>query len=153
MEFRQPTEKLSLYRLVTPPNGDATSTKIPWLEAQNSQNGLYDWFRSDLAADSQPVAENILAIFVQPVWPMPGKDTGADTSAAPNYLYDTRRHQWPDTTTMAERSRHQLPPMIRLTLVAWMSATGRSWTVRHRCACHPVAHTGQYQGLHHGGGV
>ncbi|WP_009959326.1 Verru_Chthon cassette protein C [Verrucomicrobium spinosum] len=118
MEFRQPTEKLSLYRLVTPPNGDATSTKIPWLEAQNSQNGLYDWFRSDLAADSQPVAENILAIFVQPVWPMPGKDTGADTSAAPNYLYDTRRHQWPDTTTMAERSRHQLPPMIRLTLVA-----------------------------------
>lgn len=117
MEFRQPTEKLSLYQLVTPKSG-GTATKIPWVEDQNTQNDLYEWFRSALAVESQPVAENILAIFVQPVWPVPGKDMGVDISAAPNYVYDTRRHQWPDGTTLAERCRHQLPPMIRLTLVA-----------------------------------
>ncbi|WP_256200248.1 hypothetical protein [Verrucomicrobium spinosum] len=118
MEFRQPTEKLPLYQLVTPASGGAATPKVPWIEAQTSQAGLYDWFRVYLAADSQPVAENILAIFVQPVWPLPGQDTGADTTAAPNYLYDTRRYQWPESSGLAERSRHQLPPMVRLTLVA-----------------------------------
>lgn len=117
-EFRQATEKLSLYQLVTPPGGGANTPKVPWIEAQNSQNTLYGWFRDTLAADSEPVGENILALVIQPVWPDPNDDTGVDTSAAPQYIYDTRRHQWPESSALAERTRHQLPPMVRLTLVA-----------------------------------
>ncbi|TLD70449.1 Verru_Chthon cassette protein C [Phragmitibacter flavus] len=116
MEFRQPTEKLSLYRMVTPGNADATP--IPWIEDQASQMGLYDWFRAALAEDSQPLAENILALVIQPLWPAAKGTTDKDTDVAPNYIYDSRRHQWPDTSELAARSRHQIPPMIRLTLVA-----------------------------------
>ncbi|MEZ0273603.1 MAG: prepilin-type cleavage/methylation domain-containing protein, partial [Roseimicrobium sp.] len=67
---------------------------------------------------SQPVAENILAVLIQPVWPAVSGDTGASTDAAPNYLYDTRRYQWPEASAEATRARHQLPPVLRLTLIA-----------------------------------
>ncbi len=109
MEFRQPTEKLSLYQL---------DGGIPWIEAQKTQADLYKWFRMDLAQESQPVAENILAVFIQPVWPVLDGDTGADVSAAPDYVYDTRRHQWQGSSALSKLSRHQLPPVLRLTLVA-----------------------------------
>ncbi|MCF7786513.1 MAG: Verru_Chthon cassette protein C [Prosthecobacter sp.] len=116
MEFRQTTEKLPLFQLTSDPNGG--TMPIPWIEAQTGKENLYKWFRDTLAADSQPVAENILAILIQPVWPSSGGQTGASTDAAPDYIFDTRRHQWPDLTPLAYRSRHQLPPMLRLTLIA-----------------------------------
>lgn len=116
MEFRQTTEKLSLFQLTPDPKGG--TMPIPWIEAQTGKDNLYKWFRDTLAADSQPVAENILAILIQPVWPSPAGQTGASTDAAPGYIFDTRRHQWPDGTALAYRSRHQLPPMLRLTLIA-----------------------------------
>jgi uncharacterized protein (TIGR02599 family) len=116
MEFRQPTEKLALYRTVTDPKGG--SMPVPWVEAQSSRNELFQWFRSTLADDSQPVAENILAVLIQPIWPVTQGDTGSDAEAAPNYIYDTRRYQWPETSSLAARSRHQLPPVLRLTVVA-----------------------------------
>jgi len=115
MEFRQPTEKLSLYRMVAP--GNAAAQPLPWIENQQSQIALYGWFRNALE-DSQPLAENILALIIQPLWPAPAETTAKDTDAAPNYIYDSRRHQWPDASTLASRSRHQLPPMVRLSLVA-----------------------------------
>lgn len=121
-EFRQPTEKLALYRTVTDPKGG--SIPIPWIEAQTSRNGLYEWFRGTLEEDSQAVAENILAVLIQPVWPATAGATGASTDAAPDYLYDTRRYQWPESSTQAARSRHQLPPVLRLTLIA---LDERSW--------------------------
>jgi uncharacterized protein (TIGR02599 family) len=116
MEFRQPTEKLPLYRTVADPKGG--SMPVPWIEAQSGRDGLFQWFRSTLADDSQPVAENILAVLIQPIWPVTQGDTGSDTEAAPDYLYDTRRYQWPESSAQAERSRHQLPPVVRLTVVA-----------------------------------
>ena len=116
MEFRQPTEKLTLYRMVIDPKGGRMP--VPWIEAQTSRDGLYRWFRDTIADESQPVAENILAVLIQPVWPTSTGDTGASTDVAPNYLYDTRRYQWPETSAEAFRSRHQLPPVVRLTLVA-----------------------------------
>ena len=116
MEFRQPTEKLSLYRMVTPGNSD--STPLPWIEDQSSQMGLYEWFRAALAVDSQPLAENILALVIQPLWPAAKGTDEKDIGVAPNYVYDSRRHQWPDASNLAARSRHQLPPMMRLTLIA-----------------------------------
>lgn len=124
MEFRQATEKLSLFRSITP-KAPASSTPAPavvmpqpWIEVQTSRDELYQWFRSELASNSEPLAENILALIIQPVLPTMTGAGGVDTTIAPNYIYDTRRHQWPDVTTLAEECRHQLPPMVRLTLVA-----------------------------------
>ena len=91
---------------------------VPWIEDQKSKDDLYKWFKTELIADSEPLAENILAIVIQPVWPSAVGPAGVDTTSAPDYHYDTRRHQWPDGTTLAAKSRHQLPPMMRLTLVA-----------------------------------
>jgi uncharacterized protein (TIGR02599 family) len=122
MEFRQPTEKLVLYRTITDPKGG--SMPIPWIEAQTSRDDLYEWFRNTLEENSQPVAENVLAVLIQPVWPVTNSTTGANTDAAPDYLYDTRRYQWPENSSQSFRSRHQLPPVLRLTLVA---LDERSW--------------------------
>ncbi|WP_232289528.1 hypothetical protein [Verrucomicrobium spinosum] len=118
--------------MVTPKGGTPQSAKLPWIEAQTSQTELYQWFRADLAESSQPLAENILAVIVQPVWPLQSADTGADSSPAPKYIYDTRRHQWPDTTVLVEKSRHQLPPVLRLTLIAldekdWSNLNEPAW--------------------------
>lgn len=118
MEFRQPTEKLSLYRMVPPANSSFGTTPLPWIENQRIRTQMYAWFRDTMAADSQPLAENILGVIIQPLWPDPSVASGHDTTLAPNYIYDTRRHQWPDNSTLAARTRHQLPPMVRLTLVA-----------------------------------
>ncbi|WP_113961267.1 Verru_Chthon cassette protein C [Roseimicrobium gellanilyticum] len=116
MEFRQPTEKLALYGVVPDPKGG--SMPVPWVEAQTGRDALYQWFRDSLEVDSQPVAENVLAVLIQPVWPATTGKTGASIDAAANYLYDTRRYQWPETSTEAIHSRHQLPPVLRLTLIA-----------------------------------
>jgi uncharacterized protein (TIGR02599 family) len=118
MEFRQATEKLSLFKATLPLGAAADSMPVPWIEAQKTQQELYQWFKTNLAEDSQPLADNILAIVVQPLSPSVVGVSGVDTSVAPAYIYDTRRHQWPDATTLAEKCRHQLPPMVRLTLVA-----------------------------------
>lgn len=114
MEFRQPTERLSLFKAT----GLSGAMPVPWIEAQKTKEELYQWFRANLVEDSQPLGENILALIVQPLWPSAVDPSGVDISAAPAYIYDTRRHQWPDATTLAEKCRHQLPPMVRLTLVA-----------------------------------
>ncbi|WP_044135145.1 Verru_Chthon cassette protein C [Verrucomicrobium spinosum] len=118
MEFRQPTERLSLFKATSLIGAAADALPVPWIEAQKSQQDLYQWFKTNLGKDSQPLADNILAIVVQPLSPSIVGVSGVDTSFAPAYIYDTRRHQWPDATTLAEKCRHQLPPMVRLTLVA-----------------------------------
>lgn len=126
MEFRLPSEKLDLYRPVDNPAG-ATLPAVPWITAQSSQADLYAWFRSHLDAHSEPVADHVLALVIQPVAP------GLASESAPGeYLYDSRRFQWetpgnPGAT--ARLTRHQLPPTLRLTLVAldddsWRRLTG-----------------------------
>lgn len=118
MEYRLPSEKLDLYRLVDDPAG-ATKPKLPWIETPTTQAALYAWFADKLASNSQPLADNILAVIIQPVTPTADttKSTGADLNLAPDYLYDTRRHQWA-VDARAKVSRHQLPPELRLTLIA-----------------------------------
>lgn len=118
MEYRLPSEKLDLYRLVNDPAG-ATKPKLPWIETPTTQAALYAWFSGNLTTNSQPLADNILAVIIQPVTPTAdtSKTTGADLDLAPDYLYDTRRHQWA-SDSRAKVSRHQLPPELRLTLIA-----------------------------------
>jgi uncharacterized protein (TIGR02599 family) len=73
---------------------------------------------------------------VQPVIPRlnPNQATAAEQAIAAAPLYDTRRHQWENPGQppgdLAKLTRHQLPPELRLTLVAldensWQSLSDR----------------------------
>ncbi|MFZ4594259.1 MAG: Verru_Chthon cassette protein C [Verrucomicrobiaceae bacterium] len=130
MEFRPPTERVDLYRMVADPA--APGKTKPWIEVQTAQADLYQWFTNPLRQYSQPIADHILAFFVEPLQPDPAAPTGGaaptiQAALAPDYLYDTRRHQWAPGAR-ADVSRHQLPPQLQLTLVAldestWLALT------------------------------
>ncbi len=99
IEYRQPSEELSIYR--QPP-------------------GSNEWFSNREPLFCRVVAENIIAMVIQPL------ESRADverrnqtfggnatvTSIAPNYSYDSANPSLPPS------SRHQLPPLVRVTLVA-----------------------------------
>lgn len=130
MEFRPPTEKLDLYRLVDDPN--TPGKKKPWIEAQADTKTLYQWFNNYINAHSQPIAEHIFALFIEPLNPVPtqpasGPPLPSPASLAPDYHYDSRRHQWA-ADTRANVSRHQLPPRIQLTLIALDEKTWQALT-------------------------
>jgi uncharacterized protein (TIGR02599 family) len=135
MEFRLPAEQLDLYRLVDDPVNNLRP-QMPWIEAQTAQPKLYEWFTNHLAKNAEPIADNVLAFLVQPVIPRlnPNQATAAEQAIASAPLYDTRRHQWENPGQppgdLAKLTRHQLPPELRLTLVAldensWMSLPDR----------------------------
>jgi uncharacterized protein (TIGR02599 family) len=123
MEFRLPAERLDLYRLLDDPAG-MTRPRLPWIELQTQQARLYEWFTAHLSTSAEPVADNVLAFIVQPVIPRldPKNITAAEQAIAAEPLYDTRRHQWESPGQppgeLAKTTRHQLPPELRLTLVA-----------------------------------
>lgn len=99
IEFRQPSEELSIY---------------------SQPAGSNEWFRNRNPLYCRVVAENIIAMVIQPL------ESRADveqrnqtyggnatvTSIAPNYSYDSADPSLPPS------SRHQLPPLVRVTLVA-----------------------------------
>lgn len=126
MAYRQSSDKLSLYQ------PDSGTPPAPLLASATSPDKLYAWFRSDQDASSQTLADNILAVFIQPQLP-------ASSVVPTDYLYDTRAHQLSATPltpgSRAAQSRHQLPPVLKLTLIAleeksWgrMSATAADQT-------------------------
>lgn len=108
MEFRLPTEELGLYKLPT----GAIAGQPPALASATSDSSLYSWFRSPVTTRSQPLAENILAVIMQPVT--------ADGTQLTNYHYDTRDFQLHPggVTSLQAAMRHQLPSSVRLTVVA-----------------------------------
>jgi uncharacterized protein (TIGR02599 family) len=127
MEYRQPAHELSL--LVQPPDYPR-----PLQALQNSNNTLYEWFQAPIA-NSQPggsalnrrvsiVAENILALVVVPYDPHlvtlanGGSNSTLPYQLAPDYLFDSRRHQWEPGSTLGATTRHQLPPAVEIAIVA-----------------------------------
>jgi uncharacterized protein (TIGR02599 family) len=127
MEFRQPPHELSL--LVQPQDYPR-----PLQALQTSNNALYEWFQSPVNS-SQPggsaynrrvsiVAENILALVIVPYDPRLGTLTdGASNSTspyqlAPDYHFDSRRHQWELNSVLGAATRHQLPPAVEIAIVA-----------------------------------
>ncbi|MBT7981186.1 MAG: Verru_Chthon cassette protein C [Akkermansiaceae bacterium] len=104
MEFRPPTENLKVY---------ASDLKTRY----NT-----DWFKEDVLNDgateggkpfSMPIAENIIALIIQP------KNSNAIETAntlAPEYEYDSRRYQ--KKRNEKDPTKHQLPPLIEVTMVA-----------------------------------
>ncbi len=91
MQFLQPSEDLKIY-------DPAAATP-------------FDWFRAPLASATPPtriVADNIIALILLP------KAAPGDTSLTlgTSYLYDSR------AGALADPRRHQLPPLLQVTMVA-----------------------------------
>ncbi|MFT5467219.1 MAG: hypothetical protein ACI8UO_002323 [Verrucomicrobiales bacterium] len=109
MEFRLASEKMNLFGRSF--SGGTT------LGQQSSEDGVRGWFQRTevLVPNSGPIAENIVALVLRPRAPQRFE---RDNDLAPKYYYDTRRHQYEGSGGLAAISRHQLPPMMDLTMVA-----------------------------------
>lgn len=131
MEFRQPSESLPVFL-------QGTDLK-PLLATQTASAGLYSWFRNgnvgsvnppvacDINTGSRVLARNILALIISPRVPTQGVGTACDYDIAPSYFYDSREFQMATPTNsgtdrngtqLIQASRHQLPPVLEVTLVA-----------------------------------
>lgn len=126
MEFRQPTEYLQVYKL------GLRDLKSP------KQSELYRWFGDGLFSvnspwntqiepsrdltffrTTRPIAENILAMIIQPRESLSADVNKKPESLAPDYLYDTRRWQWSSPNAAGSaKSRHQLPPILDVSFIA-----------------------------------
>ncbi len=118
MEFRQPSEDFRLF-----------SSQLN-LRHASTPGQAHAWFNGPFpgghshADHTTPLADNILAVFVTPRAPdnLIGNNIAWDP--APDYRYDTRAHQWQGLNSQTAKSRHQLPPVLDLTLIAVQE---RSW--------------------------
>lgn len=104
-EFVEPSESLTLY----------TKTS-----GQPNYTGR-DWFTTPLAtpSNSRPIAENIVALIVRPLYSVERKagSTSAAVALAPDYIYDSSGALSGTADTEA-RQLNQLPPSVQLTMVA-----------------------------------
>ncbi len=123
MEFRQPTERMSVY---CPPNNAPSGFKgltsasfgdvTAWF---NTPAIVKDTSVSPTRIVSRSVAENIIALIVSPRSPVPPKSpTGNDYDIAPNYYYDSRLYLTDSNNKLAGPTQHQLPPTVQVTMVA-----------------------------------
>lgn len=95
MEFRQPSEELSIYKEFSPAEGD--------------------WYRRHLAPRNVAViAENVIGLVIAPQSP---GDEDPDWMA-PNYAYSSQIPLTKADSTLAKITEHELPPVIRMTLIA-----------------------------------
>ncbi len=138
MEFRQPTEYLQVYKLGL---RDLVSPQ---------QKEIYRWFADGLFSVNstwntqlepskdetffrtvRPIAENIIAMVIQP------REAASPTSAkkpedlAPDFNYDTRRWQWSSPTNpISILTRHQLPPILDVSFIAIDEASFATFAIR-----------------------
>jgi len=104
-ELRQPAERFQVY-----------ADDLPRLPTNSPR--LYDWFRQPVAASDglTTLAENVLALIIRPLAPQ--GELADPTLLAPAYHYDSRAFQQNVGAAFPrERSRHQLPPLLEITLV------------------------------------
>jgi uncharacterized protein (TIGR02599 family) len=102
-EFQQKTEELRVYA------SNLTAA---------SQDVLFDWFREPVSSGRgvHTLAENVIALVIRPM--SSDKTLAAPTQMASHYYYDTRAYQQNVGTAFEQaRSRHQLPPLLEITLV------------------------------------
>ncbi|WP_009963660.1 Verru_Chthon cassette protein C [Verrucomicrobium spinosum] len=95
------------------------------LNTQTTRAKVQEWYTTALADSSNvhTVAENIVACVIFPMVPDGSTTSTGGTlkpeALAPAYGYDTRSYQYTSSTSgLAEVTRHRLPPLLRLTLVA-----------------------------------
>ena len=106
MELRVPAESTRIYEV--PPSGDPST---------------YLWYREPAQPASQfarPIADNVISLIIMPMRaPDPTDPADQPWEIAPNYFYDTRGFQHlPPTAPHIAKSRHQLPPLLRVTMIA-----------------------------------
>jgi uncharacterized protein (TIGR02599 family) len=106
MRYTQPSDDSILY-------GDATRLGLNRL---TSRSQALRWYQEDLASDSQPLADNILALVLAPY---ATHTNGASTTLAPDpaYGYDSRDFQWNGVNDTNKSRRHQLPAMVGVTMI------------------------------------
>ena len=118
MEFRQSADQLTIFHLDHPAASTPPVMPSPLLSDAKSEADLYAWFRSPISTASQPLADNILAVLIQPQLPT----TTPPLPTPTDFVYNTRAHQLipskQPVTARAAQSRHQLPPVLKLTLIA-----------------------------------
>ncbi|WP_166442535.1 Verru_Chthon cassette protein C [Phragmitibacter flavus] len=104
-ELQVPAEDLKIY-----------ANNLSGINTSSASN-LYSWFRVPSAdpAKARTLAENIIAMIITP---LTTNSSGAlSNELAPSYHYDSRSYQYA-SSNLANRTRHRLPPMLRITLVA-----------------------------------
>jgi len=107
MELRAPAEVTSIY-------------DVPSIRSDPNA-----WFRDKIDGPSvggkrmaRPIAENIVALIISPQTTDDPNDSGDEpTAIAPSYTYNTRGYLTATNDTTA-KARHQLPPLVRLTMIA-----------------------------------
>ncbi|MEM0895517.1 MAG: Verru_Chthon cassette protein C [Verrucomicrobiota bacterium] len=113
MEFRKPTEELDIYDL----RNEETKTK----------NALYQWVSQSAAASSKPIAENIIALVIQPRTFSRQNQPDSEIRVAPEYLYDSREFEWGGGANIEgsriNLTRNQLPPILDVSMVALAEAS------------------------------
>lgn len=125
MEFRQPTEYFQIYKLGLRDLGkNANREKIyEWFTTGNYgvnsdwNSSLEDRDAVGFFRNTRVVSENIIAMILHPREADEKRDSTKD-ELAPDYLFDSRRFQWGGSSTLATRTRHQLPPVIDITFIA-----------------------------------
>jgi uncharacterized protein (TIGR02599 family) len=114
LEWQQPTEKLALFR------NKGAGRRVDLEEAATTDD-LFSWFRNSVDAGiATPLAENIVAFVITPLRSSSSGDATPNDSIAPKYYYDTRAAQHSSNLDgpLIAQSAHQLPPLVRVTLVA-----------------------------------
>jgi uncharacterized protein (TIGR02599 family) len=112
MEFRLPAEQSPLYCMNLATANQSASNQ--WFKGPFLDN-------SSLSDHSTPIAENVLAMILVPHSVVTEAQLIGDTQTQflpePDYSYNSRQFQWTPTNAKAQRTRHQLPAMVQVTLV------------------------------------
>lgn len=150
MEFRQPAESLPLY-LQLPETSGGDTILTPAISRQTSLTGLHSWFQRGviqtaepaevlpLAPGSRVLARNILALLISPRLPTGPASADCPYDIAPTFYYDTRQHQLGTPVVGGSTrhgvpvpiaSRHQLPPVLQIHLIALDEASWDRYLAR-----------------------
>ena len=114
MEFRQPAEKMILF-----------SNDLALNSSTTDRTKAFSWFRGPFSGGqtmrhhSRVIAENVLALIAAPYWLKTDVSTSSTVSEkVEDFYYDSREVQWGGSSTKAIATQHQLPPRVRITLIA-----------------------------------
>lgn len=123
MEFKQPTENLSVY----------------------TSGGVYTrtWFQTNLSATSaniRPIADNIVALVIRERPP-----SGSSSTLAPAYAYDSRPRNPNSLTPPQPVQENQLPPLLDITLVAISEDSAKRLAARYGTNPPPILDPSWFQ--------
>lgn len=138
MEFRQPSEYLQVYKL------GLRDLRLPrqqdtyrWFtEGFYSVNSTWNYQKEPTPGQlffrtTRPIAENIIAMIIQPREAISTTGNKRPEDLAPSFLYDTRRWQWSNATaTESVKTRHQLPPILDVSFIAVDETSFATYAIR-----------------------